>query len=245
MHDTSAVGPGVTFARAIQGCIDAEIVDCAAFGKRSAVINVSGSGAPLAVRNTTLVTDADMGSMVFLAGMGATFNHCVIDAAGGQLSVGNGVPYAGDYNVFTRWRHPDGSAAGAMNGWFGNASRLTLAAWQAATGQDVHSVTLKASDQVSGGANAFYLGTALATGGPEVGDFRINPNARVYGGDLTEYIGTFPDGTPITDAGPQTHWDWDERAIAAGPPTRTPVFPPTLAEMRSYITAPEAWIFYP
>ena len=136
----------------------------------------------------------------------------------------------------------------------GSVTYQTLADWQTATsGQDANSVYILPADQVAGGANALWLGyteaaalTDLATIGPAVGDFRINPSARVYGGDNTAYIGTYADGTtPITEAGPQLHWNWNTRAAVAGPPTRWPDVPETLAESRTYISDPAAWNFYP
>ena len=49
------------------------------------------------------------------------------------------------------------------------------------------------------------------------GDFRINPNAYVYNGAGTRLTGTFADGTtPITAAGPQAYWDFNQRAVVWG-----------------------------
>ena len=51
--------------------------------------------------------------------------------------------------------------------------------------------------------------------------------------------------TPITAAGPQEHWDFGDRVVASGPPTRYPVPPSSIAEMRAYIEDPDAWDWYP
>ena len=55
----------------------------------------------------------------------------------------------------------------------------------------------------------------------------------------------FGDGSAITTAGPQEHWDWNLRRAVAGTVTRFPVLPTTLAEMKSYINNPSIWNFYP
>lgn len=109
-----------------------------------------------------------------------------------------------------------------------------LADWQAATGHDAHSVWLTDAQ-----AAAFFLGD------PREGDARINPAAEVTAADGTVYVGTFPDGTPITEAGPQAHWDFSRHAPAPGPPTRWPVAPRTLDDAKRYVRDPRAWDFYP
>lgn len=125
--------------------------------------------------------------------------------------------------------------------------RNSLAAWQAATSQDTNSVFCKAADQTAGNQYALWLGISEnSNAGPADGDWRINPGARVYSGADVAFIGTFADGTtPLTDAGIQEHWNFNTRAIVAGPPTRPPVFPTTVAEMRSYVNDPTSWDFYP
>ena len=171
-------------------------------------------------------------------------DHTVIQGGVYLLDVEAGMTYTGDYNVF-----------GALNPYTGpvhliyhGAAITTLAAWQAATGQDAHSVYLATADQVAGGANAFWLGwknaasgTDLTTVGPAVGDFRVNPNAPVYSADGTAHIGTFQDGTPITQAGPQNHLDWNARASAVGAPVAWPVVPATLTDAQTYISSPTQW----
>lgn len=149
--------------------------------------------------------------------------------------------YTGDYNV---WYF-----AGQPNPQFRYNSTIynTLATFQAASGQDANSVFLKAADQVSGNGIAFWLGVANGeNNGPPDGDWRVNPSARVYNGAGATLSGVFADGvTPITMAGPQGHWDFNQRAVVSGPPSRYPVLPATVAEMRTYIENPEAWDFYP
>jgi hypothetical protein len=156
-----------------------------------------------------------------------------------------GIPYIGDHNVFWRgWRNTSSAFIGLYHG----SGVTTLSDWQARTGQDANSVTLATVDQVAGGASAFWLGWSLApsgtdltTVGPAIGDFRINPNARVYSAAGVSYVGVFPDGVPITAAGPQGHWDFNLHAVVSGPPQAWPVIPTTVSECESYIAAPEAW----
>jgi hypothetical protein len=241
MFDTQVSGFGgqVDFIRFWSGNDSGSVSDCAGYGRKCVGVPCSGP-ALLPFTNCSFVAGAES---CFNASGPLSVHHCVVDTAGGQLSVAAGATYIGDYNVWTWWR--TNVATGSTRGNIGTTQFFTLGQLQAATGQDAHSVGLKTSDQVSGNPNAFWLGTALGTGGPEVCDFRINPAAHVYGGDGTLYVGTFTDGTPITTVGAQTHWDWNARAIASGPPTRPPVMPATLAEMRSYIADPSAWNFYP
>lgn len=153
--------------------------------------------------------------------------------------------YVGDFNVF----YFVGQAAPqfGFNGTTYGGSNMST--WQAATGQDLNSVFLKAADQVSGNGIAFWKGIADGVNnGPVDGDFRINPAARVYHGTTgAQLSGVFADGvTPITEAGAQEHWNWNERAIVPGPPTLYPSLPQTIDEMRLYIRNPSTgWDFYP
>jgi hypothetical protein len=151
------------------------------------------------------------------------------------------VGYTGDYNVFYFVGNP------APQFQYNSVVYGSLSTFQAATGQDANSVFLKHADQVSGNGIAFWLGLASGVNnGPVDGDFRINPAARVYNGAGTQLSGVFADGvTPITMAGPQGHWDFNERAIASGPPTRWPTLPADVAEMRAYVEDPAGWDFYP
>ncbi len=180
------------------------------------------------------------------ANMDLTVNNTVVFNGLNLLMKASGASYVGDYNVFI-----------GVNAYSGDDTKVyfqvpagyvdTLAAWQSATGQDANSVRLGRSDQARGNAYAFWLGVANdENDGPIDGDWRINPDARVYGGDGTAYIGTFADGsTPITEAGAQNHWNWNARASASGPPTRFPDVPASITEAREYIASPLDWNFYP
>jgi hypothetical protein len=149
--------------------------------------------------------------------------------------------YVGNYNVFyfVNQAAPQFVYNGVTHG--------SLAAFQAASGQDASSVFLKHADQVSGNGIAFWLGVSSGlNSGPVDGDFRVNPSARVYNGAGATLSGVFADGvTPITMAGIQEHWDYISREVVSGPPTRWPTLPSTIAEMRTYVEAPEEWDFYP
>jgi hypothetical protein len=223
----------------------ASITDCAVWGKKGAQMVMDTVGTvPLPMSHTVL--SSDNGQAINVTSGSIAVNFCVIDTNDTNIQIWDGSDpgsYTGDYNVWAWWRNPSGFRPGAVKGQWKGSLIFHLNDWQAASGQDAHSVGLDSADQVSGNANAFWLGMALGTGGPEVGDFRINPNARVIGGDGTAYIGTFTDGTPITQAGPQTHWDWNARAIASGPPTHIPQLPITLSQMRQYIQTPKLWTF--
>lgn len=171
-----------------------------------------------------------------------TYSHTIF--LGGYLhhQIPAGASYAGDYNVF--WSTTADLFA-FFSQWHGDFY-TTLAAWQTATGQDANSVTLATADQTSSNPLAFWLGVSSgANDGPKDGDWRINPSCRVYDGANVAHIGQFPDGTPITQAGAQNHWDWNARAAVAGPPTAYPTVPTTVADAQEYIANPAAWNFYP
>jgi hypothetical protein len=194
------------------------------------------------------------GSRIIIGGVSTapiTFDHCVF--WGSQqlpIAFNNSPPMTADFNVYYKAEN-FGSTNVAMD--YGGSNRASLALWQAATGADANSVYCRPVDQVAGGANAFWLAwaeapalTDLETVGPAVGDFRINPNARVYSGAEVAYIGTFADGTTlITTAGQQMHWDWNARQAVAGSNEVWPIVPETLADAQTYIAAPRDWEFYP
>ena len=165
---------------------------------------------------------------------------------GAQLMIlASGGSYVGDYNVFLAGQ-PGETRDVSFNHY--SAGYLdTLAGWQAATSQDLNSVYLKRADQTRGSSTAFWLCVANdeANSPHETGDYRVNPNAKVYGGDGTAHIGTFPDGTLITTVGAQKHWNWNTRAEENGPQTMWPQPPSTLEESKTYILSPEGWNFYP
>ena len=153
-------------------------------------------------------------------------------ANGSHLSVDAGT-YTGDYNVFCSGGASEVRIYDRLQGAAGT-EYTTLAAWQSASGQDANSVYLTSAQY-----SAFWLND------PSTGDFRINPDAEVTGADGTIYTGEFPDGTPITRAGPQTHWDWNARSEASGPPTQWPAIPSSYAESAEYVKSPSSWDFYP
>jgi hypothetical protein len=184
-------------------------------------------------------------STVFgLAGMtnGSLASHgCVFFGGQAHLKIASGATYAGDHNVF-HTTHPD--TAFELFCERSGTAHTTLSGWQAATGQDASSVWLKDEDQT--GANAFWLGISSGlNNGPVDGDWRINPHARVYNAAGAALTGTFADGTPITRAGPQTHWDWNARTAKPGPARSWPRVPETRADSRAYIRDPAGWNFYP
>jgi hypothetical protein len=95
----------------------------------------------------------------------------------------------------------------------------TLADWQAFTGEDAGS--------------AWAATTAgLFAGDIAAGDFRL---ASTGLGATATAMGV----------GPADHWDFQARAITAGPPVAWPVPPATTAERRTYISDPAAWEWYP
>ncbi len=176
-------------------------------------------------------------------------NYSIVFGGIIQLQIPSGVVYSGNYNVFFAKHDPLDEPFHAQ---YAGTFYTTLAGWQSATSQDTDSVYAEVADQAVGNSNAFWLGWAngggdtITTVGPAVGDFRINPSARVYGGDGTAYIGTFADGTtPITAAGPQSHWHWNARTTASGPPTAWPDVPESLSEAETYVANPGGWDFYP
>lgn len=147
--------------------------------------------------------------------------------------------YTGNYNIFVGNGQPADQFRNRKAGYSGpDGSEIrTLKVWQEQTGQDLQSVWVKAANQAT-----------LFLNDPQTGDLRLNPNAIVTGvvnGVDTDFTGMFPDGTPITQCGAQEHWNPQTRAIVAGPPTKKPVFPNTLAECKAYIANPTSWNFYP
>lgn len=167
--------------------------------------------------------------------------------SGNLLQIPSGVTYSGDFNVF--WYNNTFAPTRGFEATHHGTQYTTLTGWQTATSADANSVYILAADQVAGDADAFWLawaqassGTDLATIGPAVGDFRINPNAKVYKADGTALTGTFANGTtPITAAGPQVRWDWNRRESVSGAPRAFPSVPATLANSRAYVAAPMRW----
>lgn len=179
-----------------------------------------------------------------------TCNNSVIAGfSGNLLNVPSGVTYTGNNNVF--WCDNEFATTDGFEGVWHGTGYSTLAAWQTATGQDSNSVYAVKADQVAGDADALFLGwkeaaagTSLDECGPAVGDFRLNPTAKVYNGAGVLKTGTLADGTtPITSVGQQFHRDWNRRASATGPATAFPAVPETLDELREHTRSPLTWRF--
>lgn len=141
---------------------------------------------------------------------------------GSPLTMTNVVPsFTSDYNVYV-------NLTGAQLRWF-NAVTATqynsLAAYQAATGQDANSIVLDA-----GQAKQLFLGDTSA------GDFRLNTACPIK----------FADGTPVVgNAGPRSFRDWNGRGVLPGQPFAWPTPPNTLTEAEAYCRNPRAWNWYP
>jgi hypothetical protein len=145
-----------------------------------------------------------------------------VGAAGYQMQVPIGTLYNGDYNVF------GSNQSGVLTLVYNGTTTHSLATWQSLTGQDTHSVYLTLQQYAN-----FWLGD------PSQGDFRINPNAQVTAADGMVYTGTFPDGTPLTYAGVQEHYDWGTKQVVAGPPQKWPneYLPQTRAQIDDYVAS--------
>lgn len=226
----------------------------------SAFRRLSGT-TTIVVRNSGFVNrKGDAVSLIGTTGTRPQFTNCVLGGAlsGGAVGGGgfvgcnycvlqaNGLSYinnsiSGDFNIY----HFVGQTF--VRSLINSVLYSSLGAWQTATSQDANSVYVKSTDQTAGNQYALWLGVSQnINSGPADGDFRINPGARVYNGADAPLIGTFADGTtPLTTAGIQEYWDWNQRAVVTGVPTRFPTFPATVAEMRSYVNDPTSWDFYP
>lgn len=211
---------------------------CVQNRKGISLVGSSGGTQPTLTNCSTFTNQGDL-----ISAGAPTVNYSVIWAVNGRAMQNVVLGYSGDYNVF----YSGNEASGPIIHWNGTLYNGAFGTYQAASGQDANSVFCKAADQVSGNGIAFWLGVATgANAGPQDGDWRINPNAKVYKGDGSALTGLFGDGvTPITQAGGQEHWNFNTRSIVAGPPTRYPVPPLTIADMRTYVEDPTAWNFYP
>jgi hypothetical protein len=208
--------------------------------KGACIRNVAGGAKPVidhcAICNTTSGAGLYQGEYAM--------TNTVIYTNGRPLDLVTNL-YTGDFNVF--YFIGQSNPILHWNGTLYSSSTTAFSSYVAASGQDQNSVYLKSTDQTSGNQYAFWLGISTGVNsGPASGDYRINPNARVYDKDNTARIGVFGDGiTPITEAGPQQHWDFNLRSLVSGPPSRIPVLPSTIADMRTYVENPAAWNFYP
>lgn len=233
------------------------LTDCAYFFEKRISTDATAcrisSGANTITRTALVMggagaSNANCFESVATSGSLTVNNSIIAGFSGNLLNVPSGVAYTGDYNIF--WTDNEFNPTVGFNGVYRGTSYTTLSGWQGATAQDKNSVYVLVADQAAGNAGALFLawakaagGTNLNTIGPAIGDFRLNPSAKVYNGAGTALTGTFADNTPITKAGPQSYWDWNKRASVTGPPTAFPNVPKSLAECRKYISAPDAWTF--
>lgn len=193
---------------------------------------LSARNGSLTIRNCIIFVDTpdEVNSLIFrtAGGGGAitiTMEYCVIvrlkntGSLWRTLQVDAPATIVSDHNIWLGF--------GFVDNTLGGTNYRSLASWKAA-GYDANSVHLY---------TGFDAATVLSTyfqGNPANGDFRLKAG-----------LGTFTDGVSLNLAGPQSHWDWNARAPAAGAPTQWPVPPANLAESRTYIADPEAWDFYP
>lgn len=248
VRDTTTSGSAATIRYGVRRSSNVVFTPQLALTDSAIYIASAGEGATL---GNTYPTTLEKTAFISLTGSpvagqsgdrcAPTINRCILWGARTYNEFQTG--YVGDFNVFyfigqpAPQFHYNGTVYGGAN----------MTAFQAASGQDANSVFLKAVDQVSGNGIAFWLGVSSgANAGPADGDWRINPSAKVYNGAGSALTGVFADGvTAITTAGPQGHYNYNTRAVVAGPPTRYPVLPATIAEMRTYLESPTTWNFYP
>jgi hypothetical protein len=166
---------------------------------------------------SNLIRAADLTS----ASAGSQFKYNIIVVPSGArefIRVPNGLSV--DYNVYVD--------LGTQGFWRGTVtgSAGTMAEWRSESGYDTNSVLVNAA-----GAETLFLN---GVAGLLTGDFRLNP----------AYTGTFVDGTPIVgNAGIQTYYNYNQRALVAGQPALWPTPPVTEAECRTYVANPKAWNF--
>ena len=196
----------------------------------SSVFMLATREGSLTIRNCVIIGDFSR-AMECFAGSNLTIivERCIfVRTATSQVvyypRYGTG-SYTGTNNLFvTLSAVAEASAATFNNG----GTNMNFTAWKAA-GFDLNSV-------VSGGYNGISAITNLFVENPLTnGNFTLRSDTGIV----------FGDGSALTTAGPQAHWNWNTRAVSAGPPTRYPVMPSTLPEMKSYISDPIAWNFYP
>lgn len=177
---------------------------------------MAGAGV-IGCSNTPTSLNIDINHCIFIGTMaaGPLYNPFTVPVGSGTLSM--------DYNAYC---YPSSTSATSFRLEDGAGFVQTLAAWQTRSGQDAHSVSI---------INRPTLVTDLFSGTVANGDFRMKPAA-------THGL-TFSDATPFNSAGPQYHWDWNARAVAAGPASAWPVLPANLTEYRTYLDNPTAWVF--
>lgn len=161
-----------------------------------------------------------------------TFNNNVVVANTGNIlrivdshSTGKSISYTADYNVYYNIASQYEASIGFTDSTGTNFQKLSTA--QSNLGQELNSIF------VGSDISTDYL--YLFQNDPAAGDFRLRTDTGL----------TFADGTPITEAGVQQHYDWNLDEVVAGAPQRWPVVPTTYAEAETYVKAPEDWDFYP
>jgi hypothetical protein len=218
------------------------ITDFAGFSLKGAAFTdqtPTGSGFS-ALTNCSLVTRGGNG----ISAGAARVNYCVIDAEGRPVTFVDAA-FSGNNNVFFSFSGNPTEPYFYYNGALisGGGAQSTLLLFQTASSSNANSVYTTVADQTVGNANAFWLGVKNSTGGPAVGDFRINPTCRVYDANKVARTGTFPDGTSVTLAGPQTHRNFNTYASVAGPPISVPVLQTTIVQMRATVDNPASWTY--
>ncbi len=186
-------------------------------------------GVTFRLERSTIV-GADKSGMTWNGGGSANINRTIFAFTPrftAFINLPAAATYVGNYNVFFVNEYGQVKFTKDATGY------TTLAAWQAATGQDTNSVFVSLAQQAN-----FFVGN------PAAGDFRINPNAQVTRADGTVLTGTFSDGTALVSAGVQEYYNHTSRAVVAGAPIKFPVPPTTYAQCVSYIQNPAGWNFY-
>ena len=115
-----------------------------------------------------------------LSALAVTLRRCIV--VGGQealIALGNGVQYTGEQNVFV-------PSSSGFSAWHDATQHATLDSWQQATGQDLNSIVVEASEL-----------PALFAGDVAMGDFRLGftgagMTAREMGAGLTHEIAFWP-----------------------------------------------------
>lgn len=229
---------GNLFLRRLVGSSTVTIDNCGYWGLKGNSIQLLGGVGDRPTVTNTVIAGTTLGEGVGGGTANITVNKCVTWCNGLML---NCASFQGDYNIY--YWVGNNNVRSIINGTL----YQNLIDWQTATGHDQNSVFCKSADQTSGNQYALWLGVSLGiNNGPADGDWRINPGARVYNGSGTAFIGVFSDGnTPLTVAGIQEYWDFNLRLIVNGCPNKYPIFPKTANDMRTYITSPQSWNFYP
>jgi hypothetical protein len=221
------VGPGngVSKTRLIENCV------IYSGASPPTLFRVNSKFGSIIIRNCIIVLNTATGGGQFLSAVAAggtlnvTFEYNVIVrtfTGGGvqnTMTLTNSPVLTSDHNLWLGYSVIDCS--------YNGVNYRPIADWQA-QGYDTNSKHLATA------SNYATIKSTYFEGAPENGDFRLKAG-----------IGTFTDGVSLNLAGPQYHWDWNARAVAAGAPTAWPTLPANETERRAYIADPAAWDFYP